>query len=345
MVASVPPAIVLTTPTNNASFAAPATINLAAAVTANGNTINYVSFYSGTTLLTNIASSPYACSWSFPLAGTRDLWAQAVYGTTNTVNSATNSIAVTSLPPVIVLTLPANNASFMAPATIGLTAVVTSNYNAIDHVGFYAQGTNLIANVTTAPYEYSWTNVGAGIYSLTARLAYNAGSTVDSAVSTVTVTNCLQPGIETQPLDRICGPGGSASFQVTAANATTYQWRFNSQDLSGQTSAGLSLTNIQMADFGTYTVLVSGNCGAITSSPARLILAAQPTITSPNLNLGTFSITFTSEAGPVYRVEYQNDLGDPAWQLLTTVPGTGAPITVTDNVVTNISRFYRVHAQ
>jgi hypothetical protein len=252
---------------------------------------------------------------------------------------------VASLPPAIALTTPANNARFAAPATIGLTAAVTTNGNIINYVGFYDCGTNLIANVTNAPYQYSWTNVGAGSYSLTARLAYNVGSTMDSAVSTVTVTNCLQPSIETQPQNRICGPGGSASFQVIAANATTYQWRFNGEDISGQTSAALTLTNIQMADFGTYTVLVSGNCGAILSSPARLILAAQPTITSPNFHLSTFSMRFTTEAGPAYRVECKNDLRDLGWQLLATVPGTGAPITFTDNAATNTSRFYRVKAQ
>jgi hypothetical protein len=172
---------------------------------------------------------------------------------------------VTNALPAIVLTTPANNASFAAPAAIDLAAAVTANGNTINHVGFYAQGTNLIANVTNAPYACLWTNVGAGIYSLTARLAYNAGSTVDSAASTVAVTNRPQP--------------------------------------------------------------------------------AQPTITSPSFTLSTFSMTFTTEAGPFYRVECKNGLGDPAWQLLATVPGTGAPITFTDNAATNTARFYRVHAQ
>jgi hypothetical protein len=71
----------------------------------------------------------------------------------------------------------------------------------------------------------------------------------------------------------------------------------------------------------------------------------QPTITSPSFNLSAFSMTFTTEPGPAYRVECKNDLADPAWRLLATVPGTGAPITFTDNAATNTSRFYRVQAQ
>ena len=46
-----PPTIALTSPANNAAFTAPATISLAANVTANGHAITKVQFYSGTTLL------------------------------------------------------------------------------------------------------------------------------------------------------------------------------------------------------------------------------------------------------------------------------------------------------
>ena len=45
------PAISLTAPVNGASYAAPATISLAASVTANGHTITAVQFYNGATLL------------------------------------------------------------------------------------------------------------------------------------------------------------------------------------------------------------------------------------------------------------------------------------------------------
>ena len=45
------PAIALTAPANDADYAAPAAINLAAGVTANGHTITAVQFYNGTNLL------------------------------------------------------------------------------------------------------------------------------------------------------------------------------------------------------------------------------------------------------------------------------------------------------
>jgi hypothetical protein len=153
------------------------------------------------------------------------------------------------------------------------------------------------------------------------------------------------PSIKAQPQNCIRGPGGAATIQVTATNATGYQWRLGGKDINGQTSAALNLTNIKMDDFGTYTVLVTGDCGSILSNPAQLILAAQPSATSPSLNLSTFSVTFTTETGPVYTVECKNDLGDPIWQFVANVTGTGVPITITDNTSSNASRFYRIHVQ
>ena len=54
---SAPPGVVLTAPTNNASFKAPANISLLATVTSNSNTINYVAFYSsGTSLIASVTN-------------------------------------------------------------------------------------------------------------------------------------------------------------------------------------------------------------------------------------------------------------------------------------------------
>ena len=56
------PTIVLTSPANGAVYTAPATINLAASVTANGHTLTQVQFYNGATLLGTVATTPYSLS-------------------------------------------------------------------------------------------------------------------------------------------------------------------------------------------------------------------------------------------------------------------------------------------
>ena len=173
-----PPVIALTSPANNAAFTAPATISLAANVTANGHTITKVQFYNGATLLGEDTTAPYAFTWSSVAAGNYSLTAQAVYDSGTTVASTAANVTVTNqLPPTIALTSPANNSAFTAPATISLAANVTANGHAITKVQFY-NGATLLGEDTTAPYAFTWNSVAAGNYSLTAQAVYDSGSAV-----------------------------------------------------------------------------------------------------------------------------------------------------------------------
>ena len=56
-----------------------------------------------------------------------------------------------------------------------------------------------------------------------------------------------------------------------------------------------------------------------------------------------YSITFPTSVGNNYTVQYKNNLQDPAWTNLTTVPGTGANQTVMDSTSAGQpARYYRV---
>ena len=176
-----PPTIALTAPANNAAFTAPAAINLAASVTANGHSITQVQFYNGATLLGSAATTPYNFSWTNVSAGSYSLTAQAVYDSGSTVASTAANVTVTNVPlPSVALISPADGASYLAPATISLAASVTTNGHSITQVQFYA-GATLLGTATKTPFGYSWTNVNAASYSLTARAVYDSGSTVSSA--------------------------------------------------------------------------------------------------------------------------------------------------------------------
>src|ERR1035438_5712241 len=109
------PVIVLSSPVSGASYAAPAAVNLAATVTANGHTINKVQFYNGATLLAEGTSAPYTFAWTSVGAGSYSLTAQAVYDSGSTVASTPANVTVTAVTlPFIALTAPANGASFAA---------------------------------------------------------------------------------------------------------------------------------------------------------------------------------------------------------------------------------------
>ena len=83
------------------------------------------------------------------------------------------------------------------------------------------------------------------------------------------------PFILLQPQDQITPSGGTVAFTVFRAGTapTTYQWRFNGTNLAGATGSSLSLTNVQVAEAGSYSVVLSNSAGTLASSNAFLTVA------------------------------------------------------------------------
>jgi len=94
--------------------------------------------------------------------------------------------------------------------------------------------------------------------------------TSDVAHLTVIVPPRITPTVSVQnwALDL----GTNSSFVVTASGTEplSFQWRLDGRDLEGKTENTLTLTNLQPADGGDYTVVVTNAHGAVTSEPARL---------------------------------------------------------------------------
>jgi chitodextrinase len=88
--------------------------------------------------------------------------------------------------PSVSITSPANNASFTPPATVNITATASDADGSIARVEFYNGGTKL-GEDNSSPYSYSWANVAAGTYNLTARAIDNANASATSATVTITV--------------------------------------------------------------------------------------------------------------------------------------------------------------
>jgi hypothetical protein len=87
------------------------------------------------------------------------------------------------------------------------------------------------------------------------------------------------------------------------------------------------------------TLLATG-----TFSNFRLLSLAGPRIVNEAYGPGGFSADFPTYEGFNYTVESKNDLDDPTWNPLTTVPGTGATRTFTDPAVSPTNRrIYRVY--
>jgi hypothetical protein len=99
----------------------------------------------------------------------------------------TGNTGQASTPPTVSLTSPANGATFTAPASITLTASASDSGGTVSKVDFY-QGTTLLATDASAPYTFTWNNVAAGSYSLTAKATDNSGATTTSSAANITVS-------------------------------------------------------------------------------------------------------------------------------------------------------------
>jgi hypothetical protein len=88
--------------------------------------------------------------------------------------------------PTVSLIRPAEDAAFLAPATIGLTADAFDSDGSIARVEFYA-GATLLDTRSSPPYAFSWSNVPAGAYLITAHAVDNTGQSATSAAVSITV--------------------------------------------------------------------------------------------------------------------------------------------------------------
>lgn len=106
---------------------------------------------------------------------------------TGSVTSPSPSPTTGNRPPTVSLTSPANGASFSAPATVNFAATASDPDNNLARVEFY-NGSTLLGSDATSPYTFTWSNVAAGSYSLSARAVDSGGLTGTSGTATVTVS-------------------------------------------------------------------------------------------------------------------------------------------------------------
>ncbi len=204
VVASQSMSVALTSPTAGATFGATGTIALAAnAVPASGTTIAKVEFFQGTTLIGTAKASPYTANWPNVAPGSYTLTAKATDSLGKTLLSAPVAITVsTNYAPTVSITTPAvNNATYTAPASITLTADAADIDGTIAKVEFY-QGSTLIGTASnTPPYTFTWPNVAAGTYLVTAKAIDDTGFSAVSAPRNIVVA--------------ASGSGGSTDFGIS----------------------------------------------------------------------------------------------------------------------------------
>jgi hypothetical protein len=191
VISNAPPTVSITSPANNAVFTAPASITINATANDTDGTISKVEFYQGTTLLNTDTATPFTYTWNSVAAGTYSLTAKATDNNTAVTTSSAITV-ISNAPPTVSITSPANNAVFTAPASITINATASDTDGTISKVEFY-QGTTLLNTDTAAPFTYTWNNVAAGTYSLTAKATDNNTAVTPSSAINVTVNPACSP--------------------------------------------------------------------------------------------------------------------------------------------------------
>ncbi len=184
-----PPTVSITSPANGASFISPASITIQATAADVGGSVAKVEFFRGATKLGEDPTSPYSLTLNNQIAGSYTLTARATDNLGAMKTSAVVTVTVTgNAPPSVSITSPANNATFIPPATIAIQATASDLDGTVSKVEFF-RGTTKLGEDLTSPYAFTWSGVPLGTYSLTARATDNQGALKTSSAVTVVVTN------------------------------------------------------------------------------------------------------------------------------------------------------------
>jgi hypothetical protein len=262
---------------------------------------------------------------------------------TNASGSATSAPAVLAVayPPVItnqpvsIGVIVSNTASF----TVGVSGDSTLNYQ------WYFNATNAVGLDTNVLVLNNVTATNTGSYSV---IITNASGSVTSTPAGLTVY--VPPTITQQPQSVTNLAGTTTGFSALAIGnpAPSYQWQFDSTNIFGATTNTLTLTNVQPAQAGNYSVVIGNPAGVVASSNAALsVIVISPVITvGADILNNTFGLSFPTQNGLGYHLEYKDDLSSTNdWQELTNILGDGYPASLSLPTDVPTMRCFRLWVQ
>jgi hypothetical protein len=135
------------------------------------------------------------------------------------------------------------------------------------------------------------------------------------------------PSITNQPASQTVPVGSNVTFTVGAAGnpPLRYFWHFNGAPLSGKTNAILTIPNIQLANAGNYSVVITDSVGTVnsvvTSSVATLTVLAPPAaptgLTATALSETQVRLAWTDNAANETAYSVQRSPDSNTWSAIT----------------------------
>jgi hypothetical protein len=229
------------------------------------------------------------------------------------------------------------------PSPVGwnqLTVTINNTNNGT--VNFYLNGqfigSSAMGNYvleTSAPLEFGVAE-GVTFNGLMADVViYNRVLTTNEVLQLATVPPLT---ITNQPTSVSVPTGGTTTFSVGAAGPSPYsfQWTVNGTNLTGATNVALTLTNISVAQVGTYNVVVSNSLQSVTSSGA--------TLTTVDLKLFA-GLVINGVVGTNYTIQSTGGPLSSNWVTLTNLVLPSQPYYFIDYTsISNSSDFYQAIA-
>jgi alpha-tubulin suppressor-like RCC1 family protein len=288
--------------------------------------------------LTNIVAIAAGGSNSLALAADGKLiaWGDNSYALTNIYAGLTNIISIAAgQSHNLVLVNDGSIAISLQP----VSRTVTNGTPVVFRVGAFGpppliyqwqfNGTNLIGATSASLVLTNPQPADAGNYEV---IVSNPVTSISSSNAMLTVLT-VPPAFTLQPTNQVVAPGGDAVFVASAIGSPpiNYQWQFRGTDVAGATSTKLTLTNVQPANEGVYTVIASNSFGVAVSLMAYLdVQSLAEALNATNLIWSSTSTsmpwlpetTFTHDGIAAASCSSTNPLSQGILKTSVTGPGT-----------------------
>ncbi|HEX8291953.1 MAG TPA: pectinesterase family protein [Pyrinomonadaceae bacterium] len=202
-------------------------------------------------------------------------------GFASDVNFTQWSADYTPAAPVITSQPQPSNLTVQVGSNVTMSVAASGNQLSYQ---WLKNGAPVAGNETASQPSLTITNAQvADTGSYTAVVSNPGGSTTSTPVQ-LTVSEgevAPPPTIDAQPADTTVTNGAPASMSVVASGeGLFYQWYKNGTLIPGATAQALNFNSAQVADAGSYHVVVSNSGGNVTSAQARLLVVSAMTATA-----------------------------------------------------------------
>jgi hypothetical protein len=180
------PTAIITSPSTNSSFTTSANIAVTASATDIDGSVALVEFYNGSTKLGSKSSAPFTLTLNNLTAGNYSLTVTATDNLNAKTTSSSISISVVDAAhkpnqhPIVKILNPSKGIKFDKLSPVTIDAIASDPDGSVSKIEFY-NGSVKLVELTSTPYTYTWKDVAAGKYSITAVATDNLNDTTISS--------------------------------------------------------------------------------------------------------------------------------------------------------------------